>query len=111
MTGKFHRAIPTAFIGLCTLALLCAVTPAGAAGLDDFDLQRGLPSLGVFGPIAIVVLRFLASLVGVVPTSPLLLAAGATEGLLLGSLYVLIGAQLGALVGFLIGRRYGRGFV
>lgn len=111
MTRKLHRAIPIAFIGLCTLALLTAASPAGAVTLEELDLQRSLPSLGVFGPIAIVVLRFLASLVGVVPTSPLLLAAGATEGIFLGSLYVLIGAQLGALVGFLIGRRFGRDFV
>ncbi|WP_108683416.1 TVP38/TMEM64 family protein [Methyloceanibacter sp. wino2] len=111
MTRKVRRAIPTAFIGLCTLALLMSATPACAVALDNFDLQRSLPSLGVFGPIAIVVLRFLASLIGVVPTSPLLLAAGATQGVFLGTLYVLIGAQLGALVGFLIGRRVGRDFV
>lgn len=111
MMPKFHRAIPIVSAWLCMLALLLAGTPAGAVELEDFDLQRSLPALGVLGPIAIVVLRFLASLVGVVPTSPLLLAAGATEGLFLGSVYVLAGAQLGAVVGFLIGRRFGRDFV
>lgn len=111
MMQKVHRTIPTAFIGLCTLALLWTTTPAGAVALENFDLQRGLPSFGVFGPIAIVFLRFLASLTGVVPTSPLLLAAGATQGVFLGTLYVMIGAQLGALVGFVIGRRFGRDFV
>jgi uncharacterized membrane protein YdjX (TVP38/TMEM64 family) len=99
----FHTAIPIVSARLCTLAVLLAATPAGAVEVEDFDLQRSLPALGVLGPIAIVVLRFIASLVGVVPTSPLLLAAGATEGLFLGSVYVLAGAQLGAVVGFLIG--------
>jgi uncharacterized membrane protein YdjX (TVP38/TMEM64 family) len=50
-------------------------------------------------------------LFGVVPSSPVLLAAGATEGILLGSIYVLIGALLGALTAFLIGRHLGRDFV
>ncbi|MDJ0512846.1 MAG: VTT domain-containing protein [Methyloceanibacter sp.] len=108
---RFHRVIPKAFAGGCILAILGFAIPAGAVTLVDFELQWSLPSLGVFGPIAIVVLRFLASLIGIVPTSPLLLAAGASEGVVLGTLYVLIGAQLGALVGFLIGRHLGRDFV
>ncbi|MEM7397648.1 MAG: VTT domain-containing protein [Pseudomonadota bacterium] len=107
----FHRTIPKAFAGGCILAILDVASPAGAVTLMDFELERSLPSLGVFGPVAIVVLRFLASLIGIVPTSPLLLAAGATEGVVLGTLYILIGAQLGALVGFFIGRHLGREFV
>ncbi len=39
-------------------ALVCGIVALGFAGigavaLENFDLQRGLPSLGVFGPIAI----------------------------------------------------------
>jgi len=108
---QFHQANPIALTAVWMIAILLVATPAGAMSLADFDLERDLPSLGVLGPLAIITLRFLASLIGVVPTSPLLLAAGATEGVLLGTLYVLIGAQLGALVGFLIGRSLGRDFV
>ena len=111
MVRKFHRAIPRAFAAGCMLALLVLAMPAAAATFGDFDLQRSLPSLGTFGPAAILVLRSLASLIGIVPTSPLLLAAGASEGIFLGTVYVLIGAELGALAGFLIGRQYGRDFV
>jgi uncharacterized membrane protein YdjX (TVP38/TMEM64 family) len=79
--------------------------------IAGFDVERDLPGLGIWGPIAIISLRFLAALFGVVPSSPVLLAAGATEGILLGSIYVLIGALLGALTAFLIGRHLGRDFV
>ncbi|WP_342027500.1 hypothetical protein [Methyloceanibacter methanicus] len=116
MKRKFQPARPMGIARLCAVATLVLATlvlagPAGAVTLADFDLQRNLPSLRVWGPVAIVALRLVASLVGIVPTSPLLLAAGASEGLLLGSLYVLIGAELGALAGFLVGRHLGRDFV
>ena len=101
---------------LATLAILCLAVSlvsgnAGAVEIAGFDVERDLPGLGIWGPIAIIGLRFLAALFGVVPSSPVLLAAGATEGIVLGSIYVLIGALLGAFTAFLIGRHLGRDFV
>jgi uncharacterized membrane protein YdjX (TVP38/TMEM64 family) len=100
---------------LATFAVSLAVSlssgSAEALEIAGFDVERDLPGLGVWGPIAIITLRFLAALFGVVPSSPVLLAAGATEGIVLGSIYVLIGALLGALTAFLIGRHLGRNFV
>jgi uncharacterized membrane protein YdjX (TVP38/TMEM64 family) len=106
-----HKAIRIALASLRALAVALVAALAITVSLSDFDLQQSLPSLDGFGPAAIVVLRFLTSLAGVVPTSPLVMAAGATEGVMLGTLYVLIGAQLGALAGFLIGRHFRRDFV
>lgn len=100
---------------LATLAIYLAVSlvsgSAEALEIAGFDVERDLPGLGIWGPIAIISLRFLAALFGVVPSSPVLLAAGATQGIVLGSIYVLIGALLGALTAFLIGRYLGRDFV
>lgn len=104
---------------LCLLALsaltifdgLAVSSDAMALAIAGFDVERDLPSLGVWGPLAIIGLRMLAALFGVIPSSPVLLAAGATEGILLGSVYVLTGAMLGAVIAFLIGRHLGRDFV
>ena len=101
---------------LATLAILCLAVSlvsgnAGAVEIAGFDVERDVPELGIWGPIAIIALRFLAALFGVVPSSPVLLGAGATEGIVLGSIYVLIGALLGAFTAFLIGRHLGRDFV
>jgi uncharacterized membrane protein YdjX (TVP38/TMEM64 family) len=100
---------------LATLAIYLAVSlvsgSAEALEIAGFDVERDLPGLGIWGPIGIISLRFLAALFGVVPSSPVLLAAGATQGIVLGSIYVLIGALLGALTAFLIGRYLGRDFV
>lgn len=84
---------------------------AVALDIPGFDVERDLPDLGAWGPVAIIVFRYLAALSGFVPSSPVLLAAGATEGIVLGSIYVLIGAQLGALTAFVIGRHLGRDYV
>ncbi len=95
-----------------TTAIVAAGAEASAAlEIAGFDIERDLPDLGVWGPLVIVVLRFFAALSGVVPSSPVLLAAGATEGILLGSIYVLIGALSGAMAAFFIGRRVGRDYV
>jgi uncharacterized membrane protein YdjX (TVP38/TMEM64 family) len=96
---------------ICSAAVALHSDHAVASEIINFDIERDLPTLGVWIPAAIIGLRFLAALSGVIPSSPLLFAAGATEGVVLGSIYVLIGAQLGAMTAFLIGRRLGRNFV
>jgi uncharacterized membrane protein YdjX (TVP38/TMEM64 family) len=99
-----------AFIALVT-GLVMGAAEASALEIAGFDVKRDLPALGIWAPIAIIGLRLMAALSGVVPSSPVLLAAGATEGILLGSVYVLIGAMAGALIAFLVGRNLGRGYV
>ena len=43
---------------------------ATATEIVGFDVERDLPALGVWAPVAIVGLRLLAALLGVVPSSP-----------------------------------------
>jgi uncharacterized membrane protein YdjX (TVP38/TMEM64 family) len=74
-------------------------------------IERLLHDLNALGPLAIVLLRGATALLAVVPSSPVLLAAGATQGLFWGVLYVLIGASAGALAAFFVGRWLGRRFV
>ena len=67
--------------------------------------------LGEWGPLGIVLSRAIAGILAIVPSSPILVLAGAAEGVLLGAVYVLIGAALGALVAFKMARYLGRDFV
>jgi uncharacterized membrane protein YdjX (TVP38/TMEM64 family) len=67
-------------------------------------------SLGVWGPVAFV-LGYAVATVAFVPGVVLTLAAGAIFGLLEGTLYVFVGATLGASGAFLLGRYVARGAV
>jgi uncharacterized membrane protein YdjX (TVP38/TMEM64 family) len=97
--------------GLLAAALAFGPVEVWAVPADQIAHEQSVQSLGLWRPLAIIVLRAAAAIFGVVPSSPVLLAAGATEGLAWGAIYVLIGAQLGALIGFFIGRFLGRDFV
>lgn len=93
------------------LALALGLAIPVLLGTPALGKGPALPDFGILEPLAIVSLRFAAALLAVIPSSPILLAAGATQGLFWGSLYILIGAELGALSAFLIGRSLGRRFV
>ena len=94
------------------MATFCLfLSSSEASAYAGYDLGGALEGLGAWAPFLIVGLRFAVALAGIVPSSPILLAAGATEGVFLGSVYVLVGAQLGAAVGFLAGRQFGSDYI
>lgn len=82
-------------------------TGALATIADGDALRRFIVGLGVSGPIAVVGLMTLAILVSPIPSAPIALAAGAAYGHTWGTAYIVIGAELGALGAFGIGRLLG----
>jgi uncharacterized membrane protein YdjX (TVP38/TMEM64 family) len=75
--------------------------------LDSQALKSFVDSLGAWGPPAVIGLMALAILVSPIPSAPIALAAGALYGHTWGTLYVLIGAEVGALAAFGIARLVG----
>jgi uncharacterized membrane protein YdjX (TVP38/TMEM64 family) len=69
-----------------------------------------IDSLGTVGAIAFIALYIIAT-VAFFPGSILTLGAGVIFGVVWGSLYVFIGATLGATAAFLVGRYLARGWV
>ncbi|MBN3895871.1 MAG: TVP38/TMEM64 family protein [Nostoc sp. NOS(2021)] len=69
-----------------------------------------IDSLGTLGAIAFIALYIIAT-VAFFPGSILTLGAGVIFGTVWGSLYVFIGATLGATAAFLVGRYLARGWV
>jgi uncharacterized membrane protein YdjX (TVP38/TMEM64 family) len=102
------------------IALLVAATPALAQQspkASGFNLQEMLRralmwinSLGSVGAIAYIALYIIAT-VAFLPGSIVTLGAGVVYGVALGSIYVFIGACLGATAAFLIGRYLARNWV
>ena len=82
-----------------------------------FNVQELLKSgldwiagLGPWGPVTFIIIYTLATIL-FIPSSLLTLGAGAIFGVLWGSIYVSIGATIGASAAFLIGRYLVRGWV
>ena len=104
------RKIPTALVLL------------GAAGLIGFwvwwapdwaqvnaeNVRQWVEELGLFGPFAIIALMAIAVVASPIPSAPIALAAGAAFGHVTGTLYVAIGAEIGAMIAFMIARYLGR---
>jgi len=76
--------------------------------LDAGALRARLPEMGAWGPVAIVALMTLVIVVSPIPSAPIAMAAGAAYGHGWGTLYVLLGAEAGALAAFGIARVAGR---
>ena len=85
--------------------------------MSDFNLQLLLKdtlvwieSLGSIAPIAFISI-YIGSTVAFLPAFILTLGAGVLFGVWLGSIYVFIGATLGSIAAFLIGRYLARDWV
>ncbi|MDZ8028814.1 MAG: TVP38/TMEM64 family protein [Nostoc sp. DedQUE11] len=74
------------------------------------DALQWIDSLGTVGAIAFIALYIIAT-VAFFPGSILTLGAGVIFGIIWGSLYVFIGATLGATAAFLVGRYLARDWV
>ena len=69
-----------------------------------------IESLGVAGAIAFMLIYVVAT-VAFLPGSVLTLAGGAIFGLFWGSIYVFVGATIGATFAFIVGRYLARGWI
>lgn len=76
--------------------------------IDEGTVSRWIEGRGAFGPVLIIVLMMLAVVASPLPSAPIALAAGAAYGHFAGTLYVILGAELGALIAFALARGLGR---
>lgn len=70
--------------------------------LDPNALHARVIQMGAWGPATIIGLMMLAILISPIPSAPIALAAGAAYGHGWGTLYVLLGAEAGAVAAFAI---------
>jgi uncharacterized membrane protein YdjX (TVP38/TMEM64 family) len=107
------RAIILVVMAILGIAVLGAWLFAPSA----FDRARGLMGgerlemlvahAGIWGPVLIVTFMTLAVVASPVPSAPIALAAGAAYGHVWGTVQVVIGAELGALIAFGLARVLG----
>jgi len=87
---------------------------ASSGGFNPQELLRNalqwVDGLGVVGGLVFILIYVIAA-IAFLPGSILTLGAGVVFGVVLGSLYVFIGATLGAIAAFLVGRYLARGWI
>jgi len=107
---------PTLFKLLAVVALLALLaatywllhkTGALATILNEAALRDHITRLGAWGPLIVIGLMVLAIMVSPIPSAPIAMAAGAAYGHVWGTLYILLGAVIGALAAFGVARWLG----
>jgi uncharacterized membrane protein YdjX (TVP38/TMEM64 family) len=107
------------FCGFAGLTFLAITTPAlaqetASSGFNPQvwlrDALEWINGLGAVGAIAFIAI-YIGATVAFLPGSILTLGAGVVFDVVMGSLYVFIGATLGATLAFLVGRYLARGWI
>lgn len=75
--------------------------------MDGERLELLVARAGFWGPVLIVALMTIAIVASPIPSAPIALAAGAAYGHVWGTVQVVIGAELGALIAFGLARVLG----
>jgi len=76
--------------------------------MDRESLEGLVARAGAWGPSLIIGLMILAVVASPLPSAPIALAAGAAYGQFWGTIQVVIGAEIGALIAFMLARLLGR---
>ena len=76
--------------------------------MDRETIEALVARAGIWGPLLIIALMTGAVVASPIPSAPIALAAGAAYGHLWGTVQVVLGAELGALIAFGLGRVLGR---
>ena len=107
-SSLFKAAVAIGFVALGVLAWwLLRGDNQAVRWLDTVSLTDSVRSMGAWGPVAIIVLLSAAILASPLPSAPIALAAGAAYGHTWGTLYVVLGSELGAIGAFMLARYLG----
>lgn len=107
--GKLKLALKLIFWIILITALIVAAKYFNVQGLLK-DTLNWIDGLGPWGSVAFITIYVLATIL-FIPGSLLTLGAGVIFGVFWGSIYVSIGATIGAVSAFLVGRYLARGWV
>lgn len=103
------RIVLFAFIMVALVVGYVMLRRTGATDFleDGAALQQWVQQLGIAGPLVIISLMTTAIIMSPIPSAPIALAAGAAYGHTVGTIYVAIGSELGAIIAFFIARLVG----
>jgi uncharacterized membrane protein YdjX (TVP38/TMEM64 family) len=91
-------------VALISLYLVLHQTGALAFLENSANIKLWIEKQGPIGPLFIVGLMMIAIIMSPIPSAPIALASGAIYGHTMGTIYIVIGSLLGAVVAFFIAR-------
>lgn len=94
-------------VGLAVLYWVLAETGVLNTLTDRDALREWIDQLGVWGPLTIIGMMIAAIVLSPIPSGPIAMVAGASYGPLWGTVYIVIGAEAGALIAFTLARSLG----
>ncbi|CUH98366.1 TVP38/TMEM64 family protein [Leisingera aquaemixtae] len=103
-----HRSVLAVVAVALLLVLVLWRADALPPAMTRADITAWVDAAGILGPLVIVGLMTMAIVASPLPSAPVAVAAGAVYGHVLGTGLVALGAELGAIIAFLIARRLGR---
>ena len=78
-----------------------------ADGLNAVALHNRIQTAGLWGPALIIAFMILAIVFTPIPSGPIAISAGAVYGHAWGTVYIVVGAELGAVFAYLLARFLG----
>ena len=114
MINKYLKIGILVTLGITLVAAPAQAQEVGANSFNPQELLRNalqwIDNLGAIAPIAFILIYIIAT-VAFLPGSILTLGAGVVFGIIQGSIYVFIGATIGATLAFLVGRYLARSWI
>ena len=109
--SKKHDKIVMQTVWIILLVVIIWITDNFRLSEIIGNVQDYLVGLGFIGPLFFIFLMAVAIILVPVPSAPLTIASGFLYGPILGTLYSIIGAVIGATVAFLIARGIGKKWI
>jgi len=91
--------------------LVLRFTPLSLSAFNPTNIKNFILQFGIWAPIVFITIYALRGAVLVIPVGVMSLAGGLAFGKWLGTVYILVGATMGASLSFVIARYFGRKFI
>ncbi|MEH6562819.1 MAG: TVP38/TMEM64 family protein [Marinobacter sp.] len=94
-------------VALVAIYWIMLETGVLATVTNKIALREWIDQLGYWGPVGIIGLMIMAIVLSPIPSAPVAMVAGAVYGSFWGTVFVVVGAEAGALIAFTIARSLG----
>jgi len=107
-TGTVHWIKAAVLAALLVVLAFLVLRELPQEWLDPVWIRAFLKRMGILAPLAYIFLRAVGIVASVVPNAPLDIAGGVVFGPFWGTVYALIGSEVGAIICFILARVLGR---